>query len=61
MTGLSNEELAQMTIYKLWSMIRDPRLKGLTPYEAARAMSLGEASAKIVADRWDGPKIFPGP
>lgn len=61
MTGLSNEELAQMTIDKLWSMTRDPRLKGLTPYEAARAMSLREASAKIVADRWDGPKIIPGP
>ena len=60
MAGISNEELAQMTIDKLWSMVRDPRLKGMTPYEAARAMGLGADSAKIVEERWDGPKTLPG-
>lgn len=59
MVGISNEELAQMTVDKLWSMIRDPRVQGLTPYEAARAMGVGENTAKKVEELWGGPNPLP--
>ena len=60
MGSIDNEQLAKMAIEKLWQMLNDDRLKGLSPYQAARKIGLGEASAKIVERRWDGPKIFPG-
>ena len=60
MSAISNEALAKMAIEKLWSLLKDDRLKGLTPYQAARKIGLGEASAKIVEKKWDGPNIFPG-
>lgn len=46
--AMPNEELARIAIEKLWTMINDNRLKGLTPYQAARKIGHGEASAKIV-------------
>lgn len=60
MSGMNNEDLAKMAIDRLWTMLTDERLKGLTPYEAARAIGLEHDPAKLVEARWDGPGVFPG-
>jgi hypothetical protein len=57
---ISDDELAEMAIDTLWRMLNDERLKGCSPYEAARKIGLGAEPAKIVERRWDGPKVFPG-
>jgi len=60
MADITNDKLANMAVDKLWSLVNDNRLKGLDPYQAARAIGIGETTAKLVAERWDGPQVFPG-
>jgi len=55
---MTTDELTEIAIEKLWQMLHDPRLKGCSPYDAARKIGLGSEAAKIVAQRWSGPEKF---
>lgn len=61
MNAITPEQLSRMAIENLLQLLYDPRLAGCTPYEAARRIGLGETSARLVEQWWDGPEVFPGP
>jgi hypothetical protein len=56
---MDNHELAEIVMEKMWAMIGDKRLSGLSPYQAARKFGLLDAPAKLVDELWDGPRPLP--